>query len=233
MAKAKREEQQGVFIQPIKPRNLNQDKLLNSIKNNKIVFAIGSPGTGKTFCAMGAAIHALVNGQTDKIIIIRPIVESGEKLGFLPGSFEEKIAPYLVPCFEELQSFVSPATFALMQKNHQIEVLPLAYARGRNLKDCYCVLDEAQNATEEQIFMLLTRFTSSDENGTRTKMIIDGDGSQSDLPERLQGGLEFWANLLESMDDVAVIRFTEKDIVRDPIVRAIVERYNQHKTKES
>ena len=215
--------EQKVYRNSINPRNKNQQLYLESIQKNKVTFGIGSAGTGKTHVSIGCAILALLEGKVEKVIITRPVVEAGEKLGFLPGSFENKLLPYLVPCYEELEYFASKESIASLKYDKKIEIVPLAFTRGRNFKDCFIVFDEAQNATEEQIFMLLTRL------GSNSTCVIEGDPMQSDLPNSVQGGLAFWSTLLEGVPDVDTVVFSKSDIVREKVVGDIVGRYELYK----
>jgi len=196
------------------PKTKNQAILLDEIRKNLIVFAIGPAGSGKSHISVGSAIEHVYNKWVEKIIITRPVVESGENLGFLPGSFQDKISPYLRPVLDEKNEFWS-------DKSHvqpEIEIVPFAYMRGRTFKNTFIIADELQNATEDQIKMLLTRF------GEGSKMVITGDLTQSDLPPRQRGGLERIINKLYNVDLVSIVKLGREDIVRHELVGRILER---------
>lgn len=212
------------LLKSVEPRNENQKLYLESIRKNRVTFGLGPAGCGKTFCAIGASIVELARGRVEKIIITRPVVESGENLGYLPGSFEQKLAPYLTPCYDEMQYFLPEETLGQLKRDKRIEVVPFAYMRGRTFKNAIIVADELQNATEDQIYMLITRI------GSESTLILDGDPAQSDLPEKVQGGLSFWSKLLEGVPHVNTVTFTKDDIVRDKVVSDIVGRYEAWKS---
>jgi len=214
-----------VLQNTLQPRNENQKLYLDSIHANRVTFGLGPAGVGKTLVAIGAAITELARGRIDKIIITRPVVESGENLGFLPGSYEQKLAPYMMPCYNELENFISSDVLFALKQDKRIEVVPFAYMRGLTFKNSLIVADELQNATQEQIYMLLTRL------GNQSTLVLDGDPEQSDLPYRSKGGLVFWAKLLEGVPAVNSIWFNKNDVVRDKVVSDIVGRYEEYKDK--
>ena len=204
---------------PFVPRNDNQNKYIENIQTSFVTFGVGAAGTGKTFCAVAAALQMLQDKQAKKIIITRPAVEAGEKLGFLPGEVDNKIAPYLMPIFDSLDDLLGkPKRVGLMEKG-VIEVCPLAYMRGRTLNDGIIILDEAQNTTEMQMKMFLTRI------GKRSIAIVNGDISQNDLNRFQESGLPDAINKLDNIDGISITRFTSKDIVRHNVVQKIVDAY--------
>ncbi len=204
----------------IRARTAGQAQYLESIDNNDIVFAIGPAGTGKTYLAVAMAVAALKQKQISRILLARPAVEAGEKLGFLPGSFEDKVDPYLRPLYDALQDLMEPERLRRMQDMKIIEVVPLAYMRGRTLNESFIILDEAQNTTREQMKMFLTRF------GQNSRMVVCGDPRQVDIPggDRMSG-LADAVEKLEGVEGFGTIRFTAADVVRHPIVGRIVEAY--------
>lgn len=204
--------------QKFTPKNNNQEDAIRSINENQITILVGSAGVGKTLICSYSAIQALRKGYVDKIVISRPIVEAGEKIGFLPGSQEEKIHPYLIPIYDELRRFCSKEELLAWKAEGKIEIIPLGLMRGRNFHNCFIVLDEMQNATKEQLVMAITRF------GMNSKMVIDGDFTQSDLPKYVQGGLEYITTRLENVEDIGIIRFNDADIIRNPIIGKILAK---------
>lgn len=215
----------GISGRPIKARTENQDKLVKSFKNNDLLFAIGPAGSGKTYTAIALAVAALKNRQVRRIILSRPAVEAGEKLGFLPGDMKEKIDPYLQPLYDALQDMIPPTRLKEYMENGTIQIAPLAFMRGRTLNDACVILDEAQNTTNNQLKMFLTRM------GAYAKFIVTGDVTQIDLPNPRSSGLIQGMKILKGIDRIAIIEFNKKDIVRHQLVQDIVEAYDK-KQKE-
>jgi len=215
---------------PVKCRTFGQKRYMESIDKNTVVFAIGPAGTGKTYLAMAKAVVALKNKQVSRIILTRPAVEAGEKLGFLPGDLQSKVDPYLRPLYDALYEFMGPDAYHKMVENGTIEVAPLAYMRGRTLSDSFIILDEAQNCSMEQLKMFLTRF------GEGSKVVVTGDITQIDLPEERKSGLKRITDILAEVEQIDVIRLTNKDVVRHKLVKDIVkafEKYEkQHESKK-
>lgn len=206
----------------IKCKTLGQKDYINSIRNNDIVFGIGPAGTGKTYLAMAMAIKAFKNREVNKIILTRPAVEAGEKLGFLPGDLQEKVDPYLRPLYDALHEIMGIDLFQKNMEKGLIEVAPLAYMRGRTLNDSYIILDEAQNTTPEQMKMFLTRL------GFGSKVIVTGDVTQIDLPKGKSSGLRTVMEILDGIKGIDFIYFTEKDVVRHKLVQDIVKAYEKY-----
>lgn len=220
------DEEQNVIVystggKPIAPRSDNQRRLVEAYRKNDMLFAIGPAGSGKTYVAIALAVRALKNKEVKKIILSRPAVEAGEKLGFLPGDMKDKIDPYLQPLYDALQEMIPSAKLQEYIDQHVIQIAPLAFMRGRTLNDAVVILDEAQNTTSMQIKMFLTRM------GWNTKMIITGDRTQIDLPSRTQSGLIEAVNLLGDISGIAIVEMNKKDIVRHKIVSRIVEAYEK------
>lgn len=207
---------------PVKCKTVGQKKYVDLLKKKAITFGVGPAGTGKTYLAVAVAVNAFKAKQVDKIILTRPAVEAGEKLGFLPGDLQEKVNPYLRPLYDALQEMLGAETFAKMMERGTIEIAPLAYMRGRTLNNAYVILDEAQNTTREQIKMFLTRL------GEGGKMIVTGDLTQIDLPKGINSGLKHAVRILKDIDDIGIIRLTDKDVVRHPLVQQIVKAYEQN-----
>ena len=207
---------------PVKCKTVGQKKYVDLLKKKTITFGVGPAGTGKTYLAVAVAVNAFKAKQVDKIILTRPAVEAGEKLGFLPGDLQEKVNPYLRPLYDALQEMLGAETFAKMMERGTIETAPLAYMRGRTLNNAYVILDEAQNTTREQIKMFLTRL------GEGGKMIVTGDLTQIDLPKGINSGLKHAVRILKDIDDIGIIRLTDKDVVRHPLVQQIVKAYEQN-----
>lgn len=207
---------------PVKCKTVGQKKYVDLLKKKTITFGVGPAGTGKTYLAVAVAVNAFKAKQVDKIILTRPAVEAGEKLGFLPGDLQEKVNPYLRPLYDALQEMLGAETFAKMMERGTIEIAPLAYMRGRTLNNAYVILDEAQNTTREQIKMFLTRL------GDGGKMIVTGDLTQIDLPKGINSGLKHAVRILKDIDDIGIIRLTDKDVVRHPLVQQIVKAYEQN-----
>jgi phosphate starvation-inducible PhoH-like protein len=203
----------------IRPKTLNQKRYVDAIDNHTIIFGIGPAGTGKTYLAMAKAVQALQSKQVNRIILTRPAVEAGERLGFLPGTLNEKIDPYLRPLYDALHDMVDPESIPRLLAAGVIEVAPLAYMRGRSLNDSFIVLDEAQNTSAEQMKMFLTRL------GFGSKMVVTGDVTQVDLPAGTRSGLRIVQGILEGIDDVMFCRLTSQDVVRHKLVSDIVDAY--------
>ncbi len=211
----------------VKARTANQQKMVDLSEGNDILFAIGPAGTGKTYTAVALAVRALKNKWVKKIILTRPAVEAGESLGFLPGDLKEKIDPYLRPLYDALDDMIPPDKLAYFMQNRVIEVAPLAYMRGRTLDNAFMILDEAQNATQLQLKMFLTRI------GPSAKCIITGDLSQIDLPKNQHSGLKHTMRILDNIEGIGIIRLSEEDVVRHRLVKAIIRAFdNDRKEKE-
>ncbi|MCM1358847.1 MAG: PhoH family protein [Prevotella sp.] len=212
----------------LRARTVGQKRYVDLIKDNTIVLGIGPAGTGKTYLAVAMAVKAFREHKVRKIILTRPAVEAGEKLGFLPGDMQDKVDPYLRPLYDALFDMFGAESFARYMEKGIIEVAPLAYMRGRTLEEAFIILDEAQNTTSEQIKMFLTRL------GNESRMVITGDITQIDLPEAKKSGLVEAVKILQGIDDIAIHRFTEKDVVRHKLVQCIIkayEKYNERKIK--
>ncbi len=210
---------------PVKAKTLGQKKYVDAIDNNMIVFGTGPAGTGKTYLAMAKAITAFKNNEVNRIILTRPAIEAGEKLGFLPGDLQSKVDPYLRPLYDALYEIMGAESFMKNMEKGLIEVAPLAYMRGRTLDNAYIVLDEAQNTTPAQMKMFLTRI------GFGSKAIITGDLSQKDLSPNEKSGLEVALSVLRNIDEIAVVNFTSEDVVRHPLVQKIVNAYEAYENR--
>ena len=206
---------------PIKPKTHGQKLYIEAIRNNTIVLAIGPAGTGKTYLAVAMAVKAFRAKEVNRIILTRPAVEAGESLGFLPGDLQSKVDPYLRPLYDALFDMLGTETYFKYLERGNIEVAPLAYMRGRTLDDCFIILDEAQNTTNEQMKMFLTRL------GFNSKMVITGDITQIDLPAGKKSGLVSVSRILKNIDDIAITYFNEKDVVRHKLVQSIVKAYEK------
>ncbi|MBE6578233.1 MAG: phosphate starvation-inducible protein PhoH [Ruminococcaceae bacterium] len=204
---------------PVKARTVGQRKYVDAIQKNTLVFGIGPAGTGKTFLAVAMAVTALKQKQVSRIILTRPAVEAGEKLGFLPGDLQSKIDPYLRPLYDALGELLGGEGAARNAEKGIIEVCPLAYMRGRTLDDAFIILDEAQNTTPEQMKMFLTRL------GNNSKAVVTGDVTQIDLPRNCKSGLVEAVQILQNIKDIEIFRFSRKDVVRHPLVQKIIEAY--------
>lgn len=211
----------GMNGKPITARTENQQLLVKAFEENDLVFATGPAGSGKTFVAIALAIKALKNKMVRKIILSRPAVEAGEKLGFLPGEMKDKLDPYLQPLYDALQDMIPPAKLKEYMENNVIQIAPLAFMRGRTLNDAVIILDEAQNTTTHQIKMFLTRL------GMNAKMIVTGDMTQIDLPAAATSGLKEAMSILKGVEGIGKVEFTKKDIVRHKLVQRIVEAYDK------
>lgn len=207
---------------PVKPRTLGQKKYCRAIRDNTITFGIGPAGTGKTYLAVALAVTAFRAKEVNRIILTRPAVEAGEKLGFLPGDLQSKVDPYLRPLYDALFDMLGAENFQRCQEKGSIEVAPLAYMRGRTLDDSFIILDEAQNTTPQQMKMFLTRL------GFGSKMVITGDITQIDLPDGKTSGLKKVLTILKNIDDIAMCKFSQKDVVRHKLVQDIVNAYQKY-----
>lgn len=211
---------------PIKPKTLGQKQYADAIRNHMIVFGMGPAGTGKTYLAMAMAITAFKNNEVERIILTRPAIEAGEKLGFLPGDLQSKVDPYLRPLYDALYQIMGAESFVKNMEKGLIEVAPLAYMRGRTLDNAFIILDEAQNTTPAQMKMFLTRI------GFGSKVVITGDASQKDLAPGIQSGLDVAVKVLSKIEDIAFCHLTSKDVVRHPLVQKIVKAYEIYESKE-
>lgn len=211
---------------PIKPKTLGQKQYTDAIRNNMIVFGMGPAGTGKTYLAMAMAITAFKNNEVERIILTRPAIEAGEKLGFLPGDLQSKVDPYLRPLYDALYQIMGAESFQKNMEKGLIEVAPLAYMRGRTLDNAFIILDEAQNTTPAQMKMFLTRI------GFGSKVVITGDASQKDLAAGTTSGLDVAVKVLSKIEDIAFCQLTSKDVVRHPLVQKIVKAYEVYEKKE-
>lgn len=207
---------------PIRPKNLGQKTYVEAIKKNDVVFGMGPAGTGKTFLAVCLAVAALKNGEVEKIILTRPAVEAGESLGFLPGDLQEKVNPYLRPIYDALYMILGMDHTNRLMERGVIEIAPLAYMRGRTLEECFVILDEAQNTTKSQMKMFLTRL------GNRSKMVINGDQSQIDLPRGVESGLVHANSILRDIPKIKFVEFSVTDVVRHPVVADIINAYSKN-----
>ena len=210
---------------PIKAKTVGQKQYVDAIKKNTIVFGVGPAGTGKTYLAVAMAVKALRDKQVNRIILTRPAIEAGEKLGFLPGDLQSKIDPYLRPLYDALYEMMGVENYQRQLEKQVIEIAPLAYMRGRTLDDSFIILDEAQNATPEQMKMFLTRL------GFNSKAVVTGDLTQTDLPYGQKSGLASAVHILEGIDDIAIHTFTERDVVRHRLVQKIILAYEKFEKK--
>ncbi len=229
--KTKGDSIKGVLVysvsgRPIKSRSENQQKLIDAFNKNDMIFAVGPAGTGKTYLSIALAVKALKEKTAKKIILSRPAVEAGEKLGFLPGDMKDKIDPYLQPLYDALEDMIPAVKLQDMMEKHIIQIAPLAFMRGRTLSDAVVILDEAQNTTPQQIRMFLTRM------GWSTKMIITGDMTQIDLPKAQKTGLKEALNILGKVEGISVVNLSQKDIVRHKLVTRIVDAYDSFDKKQ-
>lgn len=211
---------------PVKPKTLGQKAYVDAIEDNMIVFGMGPAGTGKTYLAMAKAITAFKNNEVERIILTRPAIEAGEKLGFLPGDLQSKVDPYLRPLYDALYQIMGAESFLKNMEKGLIEVAPLAYMRGRTLDNAYIILDEAQNTTPAQMKMFLTRI------GFGSKVVVTGDDSQKDLPAGTRSGLDVACRVLRNVEGIAFCALTSKDVVRHPLVQKIVQAYENYEARE-
>lgn len=211
---------------PIKTKTLGQKRYVEAIENNTIVFGVGPAGTGKTYLAVAKAVTALRSKEVNRIILTRPAVEAGEKLGFLPGDLQNKVDPYLRPLYDGMYEMLGGEGFLRYQEKGVIEVAPLAYMRGRTLDNAFIILDEAQNTTPEQMKMFLTRI------GFNSKAIVTGDITQIDLPRDKRSGLKEATRILKNIEGIAICNFTEKDVVRHPLVQEIIKAYAKYDAEQ-
>lgn len=207
---------------PIKPKTLGQSRYVKSISNNTVTIAVGPAGTGKTYLAVALAVNAFREKKVNRIILTRPAVEAGEKLGFLPGDLQQKVDPYLRPLYDALFDMLGAENFQKCQERGDIEVAPLAYMRGRTLDDSFIILDEAQNTTQEQMKMFLTRL------GFNSKAVVTGDITQIDLPSDKRSGLKQAIKILKGINDIDITYLTEKDVVRHKLVQEIIKAYERN-----
>lgn len=206
---------------PVSCKTVRQKKYINAIRENTITICTGPAGTGKTYLAMALAVTALKKKEISKIVLTRPAVEAGEKLGFLPGDLQEKVDPYLTPLYDALGEFLGEDKYTKLEERGVIEAAPLAFMRGRTLKDSFIVLDEAQNCTIPQMKMFLTRL------GENSKMVITGDITQTDLPRNAKSGLKHAIELLDGIEDIAIASFGKNDVIRHPLVQKIIDAYEK------
>lgn len=211
---------------PIKPKTLGQKQYVDAMRDHMIVFGIGPAGTGKTYLAMAMAVTAFKNNEVSRIILTRPAIEAGEKLGFLPGDLQSKVDPYLRPLYDALYQIMGAESFARNMEKGLIEVVPLAYMRGRTLDNAYIILDEAQNTTSAQMKMFLTRI------GFGSKVVVTGDASQKDLAPDMKSGLDVASRVLAKIDDIAFCTLDSRDVVRHPLVQKIVKAYDDYEERE-
>ena len=211
---------------PIKPKTLGQKHYVDAIRNKMIVFGVGPAGTGKTYLAMAMAIKAFKADEVNRIILTRPAIEAGEKLGFLPGDLQSKVDPYLRPLYDALYQIMGPESFTKNMEKGLIEVAPLAYMRGRTLDNAFIILDEAQNTTPAQMKMFLTRI------GFGSKVVVTGDLTQKDLPSGAASGLDVALKVLSGIEDISICKLTNQDVVRHPLVQKIVKAYDEYEKKQ-
>ena len=216
-----------IMGKPIKPKTMGQKKYVDMITDKMIVFGVGPAGTGKTYLAMAMAITAFKNNEVGRIILTRPAIEAGEKLGFLPGDLQSKIDPYLRPLYDALYQIMGAESFLKNSEKGLIEVAPLAYMRGRTLDNAFIILDEAQNTTPAQMKMFLTRI------GFGSKVVITGDETQKDLPSGQVSGLDTAVQVVKNIEDISICKLTSKDVVRHPLVQKIVKAYEEYEKKAS
>ena len=215
----------NVYRNRLKPRSDNQKEYIRTIAENTITFCQGLAGSGKTHISIGMALEYLLDDKVKKIIITRPVIEAGEKIGYLPGTAEEKLHPYLLPILDEINYFINPAQYISLKTNNKIEIVPLGLMRGRNFHNCFIVADECQNASYEQLKMLLTRV------GRDSKLVLTGDVGQSDLMRHLQGGFIEMIHALENLQGIGFAKLESSDIVRNPIIASILSRLENYEHK--
>lgn len=209
----------------LKPRTPNQTEYIRTVAENTITFCQGVAGSGKSHIAIGMALEYLLTQRVKKIIITRPVVEAGEKIGYLPGGAEEKLHPYLLPLLDEINYFISTAEYTSLKSNNKIEIVPLGLMRGRNFHHSFIVADECQNASYDQLKMLLTRI------GNESKMVVTGDIGQSDLHRHLQGGFNTLSSVLEGVEGIGLVKLTTSDIIRNPIIGKILSRLDYYENE--
>lgn len=210
------------FRQSLKPRTDNQREYIRTVAENTITFCQGLAGSGKTHIAIGMAIEYLLNDKVEKIVITRPVVEAGEKIGYLPGTAEEKLHPYLLPILDEINHFIQPAIYNSLKQNNKIDIVPLGLMRGRNFHNAFIVADECQNASYDQLKMLLTRI------GRDSKMVLTGDVGQSDLHRQVQGGFITMIEQLTGVEGIGISQLMSSDIIRNPIIASILGRLENY-----
>lgn len=215
-----------IYRNRLKPRTENQKEFIRTAAENHITFCQGVAGSGKTHIAIGMALEYLLEEKVKKIVITRPVVESGEKIGYLPGTAEEKLHPYLLPLLDEINHFIPPSQYVSLKLNNKIEIVPLGLMRGRNFHDSFIVADECQNASYDQLKMLLTRL------GNNSKMILTGDVSQSDLHRHMQGGFYTMTQVLNGVQGIGITYLDSKDIVRNPIIGLILGRLDSYENAQ-
>ncbi len=213
------------FKNRLKPRSINQKDYIRSVAENTITFCQGVPGSGKTHIAVGMALEYLIDHKVEKLVITRPVVEAGERLGFLPGTAEEKLHPYLLPLFDEINYFLEMQSYTKLKVGRQIEIVPLGLMRGRSFNNAFIVADECQNASYDQLKMLLTRI------GMNSKMVLTGDVAQSDLQRQQQGGFLELIERLNGIDSIGISNLYATDIVRNPIIGSIISRLEEYENQ--
>lgn len=217
----------AIYRNKLKPRTENQKDYIRTVAENTITFCQGVAGSGKTHIAIGMALEYLLDEKIKKIIITRPVVESGEKIGYLPGTAEEKLHPYLLPLLDEINYFINTAQYTSLKTNNRIEIVPLGLMRGRNFHNAFIVADECQNASYDQLKMLLTRI------GMNSKMVLTGDTSQSDLHRHMQGGFYNMIGALDGVDGIGLSKLDHSDIVRNPIIGKIIGRLDSYENENT
>lgn len=216
-----------IYRNRLKPRSENQKEYIRTIAENTVTFCQGSAGTGKTHIAVGMGLEYLIEEKIKKIIITRPVVESGEKIGYLPGTAEEKLHPYLLPILDEICHFIPMSQYASLKLSNKIEIVPLGLMRGRNFHDCFIIADECQNASYDQLKMLLTR------TGMNSKMVLTGDVTQSDLQRHMRGGFLELIHALDGLEGIGISLLENSDIVRNPIIASILYRLENHENENA
>lgn len=214
------------FRNRLRPRTENQKEYIRNIAENTITFCQGLAGSGKTHIAVGMALEYLLDNKVSRIVITRPVLEAGEKLGYLPGTAEEKLHPYLLPILDEIYHFISIAHYTSLKLNNKIEIVPLGLMRGRNFHNCFIVADECQNASYDQLKMLLTRI------GDNSKIVLTGDIGQSDLPKHMRGGFLSMINVLDGLQDISISQLMHSDIIRNPIIAKILTRLDSYESTQ-
>ncbi len=220
-------EERVILKKEVRARTPNQQRLIDCINNNTITFSEGSPGVGKTYISVGMAVDCLRRGRVKRIVVSRPVVQAGEDIGALPGDTLSKLNPFIMPLYDELLYFITKTELQGWLNNGILEICPLAYMRGRTFNDSFIILDEAQNATKEQLKMFLTRI------GRSSIIVINGDATQSDLPRYKEGGLNFYMDILHGIEGIGLVKLEACDIVRNPIIQKILERENEYYNQEN